>query len=198
MLAMGSSKPWPDALEAFTGSRTMDGSAMITYFQPLMTWLEEQNKGRKCGWGPAQPAASVNQSLHLLALDLNRVLLHFLCAGDREPSFAGDHEIRIGGIEGRLFASRSRSAPFADVFVFENVGGTRAQQTSAAIGEPANDDHAAFPPRVAARDVRPRSQFVRRDFLDDLPLVSSLKRSLDFRVGEQLDDLLNSRLEIFH
>ena len=50
MLAMGSSKPWPDALEAFTGSRKMDGSAMIAYFQPLMKWLEEQNKGRQCGW----------------------------------------------------------------------------------------------------------------------------------------------------
>ena len=50
MLAMGSSKPWPDALEAFTGSRKMDGSAMIAYFQPLMTWLQEQNKGRQCGW----------------------------------------------------------------------------------------------------------------------------------------------------
>jgi peptidyl-dipeptidase A len=50
MLAMGASKPWPDALEAFTGSRKMDGSAMIAYFQPLMAWLEEQNKGRQCGW----------------------------------------------------------------------------------------------------------------------------------------------------
>jgi len=50
MLEMGSSKPWPDALEAFTGSRQMDGSAMIAYFQPLMKWLEEQNKGRQCGW----------------------------------------------------------------------------------------------------------------------------------------------------
>lgn len=50
MLAMGASKPWPDALEAFTGSRKMDGSALIAYFQPLMKWLEEQNKGRKCGW----------------------------------------------------------------------------------------------------------------------------------------------------
>jgi peptidyl-dipeptidase A len=50
MLAMGSSKPWPDALEAFTGTRQMDGSAMIAYFQPLMKWLEEQNKGRQCGW----------------------------------------------------------------------------------------------------------------------------------------------------
>jgi peptidyl-dipeptidase A len=50
MLAMGSSKPWPDALEAFTGGRQMDGSAMIAYFQPLMKWLEEQNKGRQPGW----------------------------------------------------------------------------------------------------------------------------------------------------
>ena len=50
MLAMGASKPWPDALEAFTGSRKMDGSALIAYFQPLMAWLQEQNKGRQCGW----------------------------------------------------------------------------------------------------------------------------------------------------
>ena len=50
MLEMGASKPWPDALEAFTGTRQMDGSAMIAYFAPLMKWLEEQNKDRKCGW----------------------------------------------------------------------------------------------------------------------------------------------------
>lgn len=50
MLAMGASKPWPDALEAFTGSREMSGDAMVAYFQPLMTWLKEQNKGRACGW----------------------------------------------------------------------------------------------------------------------------------------------------
>jgi peptidyl-dipeptidase A len=50
MLAMGSSRPWPDALEAFTGSRQMDGSALIEYFAPLMKWLEAQNQGRACGW----------------------------------------------------------------------------------------------------------------------------------------------------
>lgn len=50
MLAMGASKPWPDALEAFTGSREMNGKAMVAYFQPLMTWLKEQNKGQQCGW----------------------------------------------------------------------------------------------------------------------------------------------------
>ncbi|ARS26082.1 M2 family metallopeptidase [Sphingomonas sp. KC8] len=50
MLEMGMSKPWPDALQAFTGSREMDGTAMIAYFKPLMTWLEAQNKGKTCGW----------------------------------------------------------------------------------------------------------------------------------------------------
>jgi peptidyl-dipeptidase A len=50
MLEMGASKPWPDALEVFTGTREMSGEAMIEYFRPLMTWLEEQNRGRRCGW----------------------------------------------------------------------------------------------------------------------------------------------------
>lgn len=50
MLEMGASKPWPDALEAFTGSREMSGKAMLEYFAPLMTWLKTQNKGAKKGW----------------------------------------------------------------------------------------------------------------------------------------------------
>ena len=50
MLEMGASKPWPDALQAFTGSREMSGKSMIAYFQPLMTWLTAQNKGKVCGW----------------------------------------------------------------------------------------------------------------------------------------------------
>lgn len=50
MLEMGASKPWPDALEAFTGSREMSGDAMVAYFRPLMTWLKVQNKGQRCGW----------------------------------------------------------------------------------------------------------------------------------------------------
>jgi peptidyl-dipeptidase A len=50
MLEMGGSKPWPDALQAFTGSREMSGDAMVAYFRPLMTWLKTQNKGQKCGW----------------------------------------------------------------------------------------------------------------------------------------------------
>jgi peptidyl-dipeptidase A len=50
MLEMGMSRPWPDALEAFTGSREMDASAVVEYYAPLMEWLQEQNRNRQCGW----------------------------------------------------------------------------------------------------------------------------------------------------
>jgi len=50
MLALGASQPWPDALEKFTGSRQMDGSAIVAYFEPLMVYLREENKERTCGW----------------------------------------------------------------------------------------------------------------------------------------------------
>ena len=50
MMEMGASKPWPDALEAFTGTRQMDGSAILEYFDPLMSYLKDQNKNRSCGW----------------------------------------------------------------------------------------------------------------------------------------------------
>ena len=50
MLAMGASRPWPDALEALTGQREMDATAIVDYFAPLMAWLDEQNAGRSCGW----------------------------------------------------------------------------------------------------------------------------------------------------
>jgi peptidyl-dipeptidase A len=50
MLEMGASKPWPDALEAFTGTREMSGEALLEYFAPLSTWLKQQNQGKQCGW----------------------------------------------------------------------------------------------------------------------------------------------------
>jgi peptidyl-dipeptidase A len=50
MLALGASKPWPDALEALTGERRIDAGAMLEYFAPLASWLREQNQGRTCGW----------------------------------------------------------------------------------------------------------------------------------------------------
>ncbi len=50
MLEMGSSRPWQEALQTLTGSQQMDASAIIDYFAPLKTWLDEQNKARQCGW----------------------------------------------------------------------------------------------------------------------------------------------------
>ena len=50
MLSMGQSKPWPDALEALTGARQMDATAIIDYFAPLSKWLDEQLKGQPTGW----------------------------------------------------------------------------------------------------------------------------------------------------
>ncbi|HEY6548394.1 MAG TPA: M2 family metallopeptidase, partial [Vicinamibacteria bacterium] len=50
MLELGQSRPWPDALEALTGERQMDASALLEYFAPLQKWLDEQNRGRPVGW----------------------------------------------------------------------------------------------------------------------------------------------------
>ncbi|MDH3746962.1 MAG: M2 family metallopeptidase [Gammaproteobacteria bacterium] len=50
MLESGTSEPWQDTLEKLTGTREMDASAIIDYFEPLMGYLKEQNEGRSCGW----------------------------------------------------------------------------------------------------------------------------------------------------
>jgi len=50
MLELGASKPWPDALQVFTGSREMSGKPMLRYFAPLSAWLAKQNKGKTCSW----------------------------------------------------------------------------------------------------------------------------------------------------
>jgi peptidyl-dipeptidase A len=50
MLEMGASRPWQDALEALTGQREMDATAIRDYFAPLQKWLDEQNKGKPVGW----------------------------------------------------------------------------------------------------------------------------------------------------
>jgi len=50
MLEAGASEPWQDTLEKLTGTREMDATAIIDYFEPLMGYLKEQNEGRSCGW----------------------------------------------------------------------------------------------------------------------------------------------------
>ena len=50
MLSMGLSRPWPEALEALTGEKRMDATAILDYFAPLKKWLDEQNRNRPAGF----------------------------------------------------------------------------------------------------------------------------------------------------
>jgi len=50
MMEMGASRPWPEAMQAFTGETRGDASAVADYFKPLNVWLTKQNKGEHCGW----------------------------------------------------------------------------------------------------------------------------------------------------
>ena len=52
MLKLGDSMPWPDTLEAITGQRQMDASALREYFAPLEAWLKKENErtGETIGW----------------------------------------------------------------------------------------------------------------------------------------------------
>ncbi|KAF2896394.1 hypothetical protein ILUMI_09783 [Ignelater luminosus] len=52
MLQLGSSRPWPDAMQALTGQREMDASGLLEYFKPLQKYLEEENKKNNAfiGW----------------------------------------------------------------------------------------------------------------------------------------------------
>ena len=44
MLEMGSSRPWPEALAMLNGESRMNATAILDYFAPLKTWLDEQNR----------------------------------------------------------------------------------------------------------------------------------------------------------
>jgi peptidyl-dipeptidase A len=44
MLEMSQSRPWPEALKALTSEDKMDATAILDYFTPLSTWLDEQTR----------------------------------------------------------------------------------------------------------------------------------------------------------
>ena len=50
MLAMGQSRPWPEALAVVDGQPRLDATAILDYYAPLKKWLDEQNKGKPVGW----------------------------------------------------------------------------------------------------------------------------------------------------
>ena len=49
ILEKGGTEDWRKVLKDATGEE-LSTRAMVEYFKPLMSWLEEQNKGRKIGW----------------------------------------------------------------------------------------------------------------------------------------------------
>jgi peptidyl-dipeptidase A len=53
ILKKGATEDWRKVLKETTGE-DLSTRAMVEYFQPLMAWLEEQNKGRKIGWDADQ------------------------------------------------------------------------------------------------------------------------------------------------
>ena len=50
VLAMGAGRPWQEAMQAIAGTNQIDAGALLEYYQPLQTWLDEQTKTQKCGW----------------------------------------------------------------------------------------------------------------------------------------------------
>ncbi|KAG9486097.1 hypothetical protein GDO78_008918, partial [Eleutherodactylus coqui] len=52
MLELGNSKPWTEALKSITGGTKIDVQPLLNYFEPLHTWLRNNNtaKNRTVGW----------------------------------------------------------------------------------------------------------------------------------------------------
>lgn len=66
MLELGSSKPWPDAMEKITGQRKMNSSGLLEYFKPLMDWLKLENEKNSeyIGWKPTKRGKSLVSTLN--------------------------------------------------------------------------------------------------------------------------------------
>ena len=67
MLKLGSSKSWEEALEQLTGTREMNSSALVEYFDELLVYLKDQNRknGDVIGWPEDSwiPPTSENNSV---------------------------------------------------------------------------------------------------------------------------------------
>lgn len=51
-MKMGFSKPWPEAMTLITGQPKMSVRPLMEYFQPLIEWLDSENKKNNevLGW----------------------------------------------------------------------------------------------------------------------------------------------------
>ncbi|NXU41431.1 ACE enzyme, partial [Drymodes brunneopygia] len=80
-LKLGFSKPWPEAMQHITGQPNMSAEALMSYFEPLMTWLEEENQknGEVLGWPEyswtpytATPAQDDSNKTNFLGMSLTK------------------------------------------------------------------------------------------------------------------------------
>lgn len=74
-LKLGSSVPWPDAMEKLTGQRKVDIGPLLEYYKPLMDWLEKEVKDEdwtdECPHFPEPtPSPHINSGLSLHSSEL--------------------------------------------------------------------------------------------------------------------------------
>uniref|UniRef100_A0A3Q2QZH4 Angiotensin-converting enzyme n=1 Tax=Fundulus heteroclitus TaxID=8078 RepID=A0A3Q2QZH4_FUNHE len=50
VMEAGSSKPWPEVLQEAIGTREINATSLMKYFEPIIKWLEEQNVNETLGW----------------------------------------------------------------------------------------------------------------------------------------------------
>ena len=51
-MSLGASKSWRDVILVLTDNRTseIEAEALLEYFEPLTSWLENENKNEFIGW----------------------------------------------------------------------------------------------------------------------------------------------------
>lgn len=93
MLSLGSSKPWPDAMEILTGTRKMDASGVLGYFKPLHDWLKAENEknGEFVGWEPSTVRKCPISSPFILACYFRTLLLDWTINVGWSSSYSNHH-----------------------------------------------------------------------------------------------------------
>lgn len=63
MMQIGASRPWQEVLEQTIGTKQLDASAVVTYFQPLQKFLEDHNvrTAEVVGWGKSQKECGLSR-----------------------------------------------------------------------------------------------------------------------------------------
>lgn len=73
-MKLGFSKPWPEAMTMITGQPKMTAQPLMQYFDPLIKWLDAENKKNNdvLGWPEYDWKPSIggmnNTFVHLLTL----------------------------------------------------------------------------------------------------------------------------------